>query len=112
MLLMEERAMYPAQLEGEPQVLVTQFDAESTNASLALAYELRAAGLRTDLYPEPDRYGRQFKYGEERRIRYALLLSPREIEAGVVAIKDLVSGEQVEVKRGDVVAAMQARLRG
>ena len=53
-----------------------------------------------DVYPDFDRYGKQFKYAEERGIRYALLLSPAEVEAGVVAVKDLVSGEQADVARG------------
>ena len=79
---------------------MTQFDASTVVASLALAQRLRAAGMRVDLYPETDRYGKQFKYAEERGIRYAALLSPRELEAGVVAVKDLVSGEQVEVGDG------------
>ena len=111
MLIMEEREMFPAQLAGEPQLLVTQFDAASASASLALAHALRAAGLRADLYPDTDRYGKQFKYAEERRIRYALLVSPREIEAGIVVIKDLVSGAQEEVPRGAVVEAMRGRLQ-
>ncbi len=97
LLIMEEQGMFPERLAGEPQALVTQFDASTVGASMALAQRLRAAGLRIDLYPESDRYGKQFKYAEERRIRYALLLSPREIAAGLVAIKDLVSGEQVDV---------------
>ncbi len=111
MLIMEEREMFPAQLAGEPQLLVTQFDAASATASLALAHALRAAGMRADLYPDTDRYGKQFKYAEERRIRYALLVSPREIEAGIVVIKDLVSGAQEEVPRGAVVEAMRGRLQ-
>ena len=102
LLLMEEQDMFPEHLEGQPQVLVTQFDDSTVGASLALAHELRAAGLRVDLYPDPGRYGRQFQYAEQRGIRYAVLISPREIEAGVVAIKDLDSGEQVEVPRGRV----------
>jgi histidyl-tRNA synthetase len=96
-------------LAGQPQVLVTQFEELTVGASLALAHRLRTAGLRVDLYPDIDRYGRQFKYAEERGIRYALLLSPREIEAGVVAVKDLVSGEQVDVADGEVVGWLQAR---
>jgi histidyl-tRNA synthetase len=91
-------------------VLVTLFDEASTPASLQLAHQLRGAGLRVDLYPDQDRYGRQFKYGEERQIRYAALLSPREIDAGVVAIKDLVSGEQVDVPSGEVVEWLKARV--
>jgi histidyl-tRNA synthetase len=107
LLIMEERGLFPARLAGEPQVLVTQFDAGSRAASLALARDLRSAGLRTDLYPDLDRYGKQFKYGEERRIRFALLVSPREIEAGIVVVKDLVSGEQVEAPRAMAVEVVQ-----
>ena len=101
--------MFPARLSTQPQVLVTQFDDSTVLASLALAQRLRAAGLRVDLYPETDRYGKQFKYAEERGIRYAALLSPREQEAGVVAVKDLVSGEQVEVADEGLVAWCLAR---
>ena len=57
-------------------------------ASLQLAQQLRSGGLRVDLYPDNDRYGRQFKYADERHIRYALLVSPRELDAGVVAVKE------------------------
>ena len=102
-LIMEERAMFPERLTTQPQVLVTMFDDSTVAASLALARRLRAAGLRVDVYPDNDRYGKQFKYAEERGIRYAALVSPRELEAGVVAVKDLVSGEQVEIADGAVV---------
>ncbi|MCC6455211.1 MAG: histidine--tRNA ligase [Caldilineaceae bacterium] len=110
LLLMEEQNMFPPRLAGQPQVLVTLFDDAIIPASLQLARELRAAGLRVDLYPDTDRYGRQFKYAEERQIRYAALLSPREIEAGVVAIKDLVSGEQVEVPAAAATAWLRERV--
>ncbi len=110
LLIMEEREMFPARLSTQPQVLVTQFDASTVVASLALAQRLRAAGMRVDLYPETDRYGKQFKYAEERGIRYAALLSPRELEAGVVAVKDLVSGEQVEVGDGAIVDWLLANM--
>ncbi|HMN28019.1 MAG TPA: histidine--tRNA ligase, partial [Caldilineaceae bacterium] len=70
-LLMEEQKMFPDRLAGQPQLLVTQFDESTVGESLALAQRLRAAGLRVDLYPDSDRYGRQFKYAEERQIRFA-----------------------------------------
>jgi histidyl-tRNA synthetase len=97
LLIMEERGMFPERLVGQPQVLVTQYDETTANASFRLATELRAAGLRVDLYPDQDRFGRQFKYAEERGIRYAALVSPREVDAGVVAVKDLTTGEQVDL---------------
>ena len=109
-LIMEERGMFPERLSTQPQVLVTMFDDSTVAASLALARRLRAAGLRVDVYPDNDRYGKQFKYAEERSIRYAALLSPREQEAGVVAVKDLVTGEQVEIADGAVVDWLLAAL--
>ena len=109
-LIMEERGMFPERLSTQPQVLVTMFDDSTVAASLALARRLRAAGLRVDVYPDNDRYGKQFKYAEERSIRYASLLSPREQEAGVVAVKDLVTGEQVEIADGAVVDWLLAAL--
>ena len=104
LLMLEEQNMFPPRLAGQPQVLVTLFDESCIAASLRLAHDLRGAGLRVDLYPEPERYGRQFQYGEARQIRYAALLSPREIEAGVVAIKDLTTGEQLDVPIAEVTA--------
>src|SRR5690606_3796001 len=68
-LIMEERGMFPERLSTQPQVLVTLFDDSTVAASLALARRLRAAGLRVDVYPDNDRYGKQFKYAEERGIR-------------------------------------------
>jgi histidyl-tRNA synthetase len=76
LLIMEERGLFPVRLAGEPQVLITQFDASTIGASMELAQELRATGIRADLYPDTDRYGKQFKYAEERRIRWPLQSLP------------------------------------
>ncbi len=110
LLLMEEQQLFPTKLAGQPQMLVTQFDESTVGVSLTLAQSLRKAGFRVDLYPDNDRYGRQFKYAEERSIRYALLVSPRELENQVIAIKDLVSGEQVDVPAETIVQQLQTRL--
>jgi histidyl-tRNA synthetase len=109
LLIMEERGMFPERLAGQPQALVTQSGREHVGASMALAERLRAAGLRIDLYTDLDRYGVQFQYAERRSIRYALLLGEREIESGVVAVKDLLGGEQVDVPTDALVEWLQAR---
>ena len=109
-LLMEEREMFPEQLDGQPQVMITQFDDSTVGAGLELAQTLRGAGLRVDVYPDPGRYGRQFKYAEERGIRFALLISPRELENNVVAVKDLTSGDQVDVERTAIIDWLQEKV--
>jgi histidyl-tRNA synthetase len=111
LLILEERDMFPAQLKGQPQVLVTQFDESTAEASFMLAHRLREHGLRVDLYPDLDRYGRQFKYADERGIRYALLLGPRELDESVVAVKDLETGEQVDVLAWEIKDWLLKRFR-
>jgi len=110
LLMLEERAMFPQRLAGQPQVLVTQFDDTTASASLRLAASLRQAGYRVDLYPDQDRYGKQFKYAEERGIRFAALVSPRELAANVAAVKDLVTGEQVDVAATELITWLKDRL--
>jgi len=97
LMLMEEQQLFPEKLMGQPQVLMTQFSEETVGATLGLAQRLRDAGIRVDVYPDPGRTGRQLQYGEERRIRYAIIMGPDEIEKKLVQIKDLQNGEQLEL---------------
>jgi histidyl-tRNA synthetase len=110
LLIMEERGMFPERLAGQPQALVTQSGPERLAQTLTLAQRLREADLRIDLYPDFDRFGPQFHYAERRGIRYALLLGEREVADGVVAVKDLVSGDQEDVAADAVADWLRARL--
>ncbi|MEM7034060.1 MAG: histidine--tRNA ligase [Chloroflexota bacterium] len=101
LVVMEDRAMFPDDIGG-PQVMVSVWNEETMPHTLRLVGLLREAGLRVDLFPQADRYGRQFKYAEERNIRYVVMLGERELADDVVGVKDLESGEQVSVKRDDV----------
>ncbi|MBV9279073.1 MAG: histidine--tRNA ligase, partial [Chloroflexi bacterium] len=110
-LVMNERGMFPDRLAGRPEVLVTQFDETTAAASLELAHRLRAGGVRTDLYPDFKGYGAQFKYADRRNIRFAALLGTRELEEHVVAIRDLLTGDQVDVPRDEIREWLTRRLR-
>src|SRR5919199_637474 len=63
-VVMTERGMFPSELSAAAaDVLVTVWGDEAVGDSLALARELRAAGLRADVYPERgDKLAKQFKY--------------------------------------------------
>ena len=109
-LIMLEQGMFPEKMAGQPQVLVTQFDDTTLPESMQLAQELREAGLRVDVYPDTSRYGKQFRYADERGIRIALLVSPRELEEDVVAIKNLETGDQRDVARAGIITELMALL--
>ena len=60
-----------------------------------------AAGLRVDVYPEADKLGKQFKYASSRNVPFVAIVGDDERAQGKVAIKDLRSGEQQTVARGE-----------
>ena len=108
LLLMEERGLFD-DLGSEVDVLVTMWNAEFAPNTLRLARELRDAGLRVDVYTDEDKYKKQFAYADQRGIGFVAILAPRELEEGVVAVKDMKSGEQVVVPRSKVAAFFAQR---
>ncbi len=97
-VVMTEREMFSPKLVSFPaDVLVMIWDEESVTESVRLATELRAAGLRVDLYPEADKVAKQFKYAASREIPFVVLLGEDERSRGEVSIKDMRSGEQMSV---------------
>ena len=111
-VVMTEREMFPAALVSSPaDVLVTLWDAESAIDALALATELRAAGLRVDVYPEADKLGKQFKYAATNGLPFVAILGQEERGRGLVALKDMRTGEQQTLSPAEVVGVIRERQR-
>jgi histidyl-tRNA synthetase len=111
-VVMTERNMFPpAVARGGVDILVTIWNADARGDALALAGDLRRAGLRVDVYPEADKLGKQFKYASSRSVPFVAVVGDDERERGEVAIKDMRSGEQQAVLRADAGAEVVRRLR-
>jgi histidyl-tRNA synthetase len=114
LVVMGERGMFPPAIQASgPDVLVTIFDAPLAADSLQLAGELRAAGLRVEVYPEALRNGKDlgkaFKYADARKARFVTVLGQDELSNNEVKIKDLVNGQQETVARGTVASNLVHR---
>ncbi len=100
LVVMEERGMFPPELsESSADVLVTVWNDETAGESLKLAGELRSAGLRSLVYPEADKLGKQFKYAGQINIPYVCVLGESEIAEGTVSLKNMTTGEQETLAR-------------
>lgn len=73
---------------------------------LALLHELRQAGIAAQV----DYLGRsmksQMRAANRANARVVLILGENEVEAGVVGLKDMATGEQRQVARSDVAAVL------
>jgi histidyl-tRNA synthetase len=75
-----------------------------------LAARLRAAGVRVDLaYGDRGLKG-AMKAADRSGAKFALVAGDRDIEAGTIGVKDLSTGEQVDVAADAVVADLLSRL--
>jgi len=111
LVVMGERKMFPGTVErASADVLVTVFDAESIADALKLAGDLRKSGLRVELYPEPDKLGKQMKYAAAKQIPFAAILGSDEVARGEVTIKDLTTGTQQSIARGAVAGEIGSRI--
>jgi histidyl-tRNA synthetase len=111
-VVMTEREMFPANLlKASADVLVTIWDESSAGDALALARQLRAGGLRVDVYPERgDKVGKQFKYASTRGVPFVVVAGPDERARGEVSLKDMRSGEQQTVESGEAAAMLREKL--
>jgi histidyl-tRNA synthetase len=109
LVVMTERNMFPAGLQrAAADVLVTRFEGEPVEDALRLAADLRAAGLRVEVYPDPDKLGKQFKYASTRAVPFVTVVGGDERAAGMVTLKNMVDGQQSTAPRAGIGAALQA----
>jgi histidyl-tRNA synthetase len=76
-------------------VIVTVMDRERMGAYQAMAAELRAAGMRAEVFMGGGNMGRQLKYADQRGAPVAVIEGEDERGRGVVQLKDLALGARL-----------------
>ncbi len=98
--LLDLLKLYPAHIGGTVvQVLVTVFGDDTRAAATRFTADLRAAGVRTELYMLDKPIGKQMTYADKKRIPLVAVLGTQEIADGTVKLKRLTDGEEVTVDR-------------
>lgn len=77
------------------RVLVTNMDANLRDDYIAMTWELRRAGIPTELYLGSAKGpGKQLKYADQYDIPLVILYGTNEKEQGFVTVKDMVAGRE------------------
>jgi histidyl-tRNA synthetase len=77
--------------------------------ALVLTHELRQAGLRADRAYGGRSVKAQFKVADRSDAAYAVVLGEAEHERGEVNVKEMASGEEVDVPRDQLVAWLRSK---
>ena len=110
-IILQEAGLIPEFQPSPAQVMVTVFDEKLLPQSFSLAAELRNAGLNAMVYPEPTKLPKQFKFADKMKMKVALVIGPDEAEKGLVVVKNLTTGEQVQVRKDAVLESVKGILK-
>lgn len=83
------------------EVFVPLFAEEMLGSLLKVASDLRATGLRVELFGEAKKLGKQLQYANKRGHRVAVIVGPDELAAGECQVKHLADGSSQTTKLAD-----------
>ena len=108
-VLGEQGLLNPALPTAPADVLILPMT-EDLSAAISLATLLRDNGIRTQLHCEEKKFKQKISYADKLGIPYVIFLGEDEINAGVVACKDLATGEQTKLEPAATVYRIKAGL--
>ena len=89
------------------RVLIANFDSADSGEYLRIAAELRAAGIAAEIYYDPAKLGKQISFADKMAIPFVVLAGSTEKAKGLVAVRNMESGEQTLIPIAKLVATLQ-----
>jgi histidyl-tRNA synthetase len=102
-IILQEKGLLPEFIPSPASVLLTVFDESLLLKSFAFAAELRRNGINVAVYPESAKLPKQFKFADKMKMKVAVTIGTDEAENGLMAIKNLLNGNQQVVPQNDAV---------
>ena len=95
--VLDEQGLLNPDLPSAPADALVLPMTQEPSAAISLAEQLRACGIRVQLYAEQKKFKQKMTYADRIGVPYAVLLGEDEIAQGKCSVKDMRSGEQVTV---------------
>ncbi len=95
--VLNEQGMLNEEMNTAPTDVLIIPMTDDISAAVSLATRLRGQGIRTQLYTEQKKFKAKMNYADKIGVPYVVFLGEDEIAQGVVACKDMTSGEQTKV---------------
>jgi len=101
--VLDELNLFPAEASQGTQVLICSFDKEGERYALPLLQQLREKNVYAELYPAGAKIKKQMEYANNKNIPYTILIGSEEMQSGLLAFKDMMSGLQEKLSSEEIV---------
>ncbi len=98
--------LFPKDAAAAATVLFTNMGEREVAYSVPVAATLRKAGFACEIYPDSAKLKKQFEYADRKGIPYLAIVGDQEVAEGTVTLKNLATGKQRRVAKGDLAAAL------
>ena len=95
---------YPTDAVNGTRVLFINFGEKETAYCLPVVGKLRAAGVRTELFPDASKMKKQMSYANQKQIPFVALAGENEINEGKFTLKNMLTGDQQLVTVDELLA--------
>lgn len=92
-----ERELFPENVMEGLKVFFVNFGQKEAKYIIPMLSELRNKGISSEIYPSPAKMKKQMTYANAKGAKYVVLIGTNEIEAGLISVKNMVSGNQEEI---------------
>lgn len=96
--------LYPKDALLTTQLLFVNFGEKEEAYLLPLVAQVRAAGIRTELYPESAKMKKQMGYADTKKIPYVAIVGETEMAEGKINVKNMITGEQQLLTVDELIA--------
>src|SRR5574344_738189 len=98
--------LYPKEAINATQLLFINFGERETEYCLPIITKARAAGIRTEIFPDSSKMKKQMSYANAKQIPFVALAGDNEINEGKVTLKNMTTGEQSLVPPEELIATI------
>src|SRR5258708_117725 len=95
--VLEELNAFPTDIDTPIEYLFFNLGEAESRAAFGLMQQIRAKGFSAELYHEPAKFDKQFKYADKKGAHYVVILGSEELAGRTVKQKDLKLGQQVSL---------------
>lgn len=92
--VIEKLDLFPAESEARTQLLFVNFGNEEVKFILPRLQQLRAEGIKAELYPDQVKMKKQMAYANKLNIPYVAVVGNNEIQSNKISLKNMETGDQ------------------
>ena len=105
--VLNETSKFPPYLESLTQVLIANFHSNDLYYTLGICQELRNNGVKAEIFPDAGKIKKQFTYADVNKIPLVIIAGEEEIAKSSLAVKNMLSGEQITIKRDELISTIR-----